>query len=77
MGTEVIKTAKLSAGYVSPALNDALTGLLDDQSIEVVSQAEVAFVDAWARKHAPRRKYLTDAQMAQARAEYRRSRGVP
>lgn len=65
------------AGYVSPALNDALTSLLAAQGIEVFTQAETDFIAGCARKHHPRRKYLTDAQFAQARAEYAKQKGTP
>ena len=70
-------TVTLAAGYVSPALNDALTGILATQGIEVFTQAETEFIEVWARKHHPRRKYLTDAQFAQARAEYAATKGTP
>ena len=56
---------------------DALTGILATQGIEVFTQAETEFIEVWARKHHPRRKYLTDAQFAQARAEYAATKGTP
>lgn len=71
------KATVTGAGYVSPALSDALTGLLAAQGFEVFTQAETDFIAAWARKHHPRRKYLTDAQFAQARAEYAATKGTP
>lgn len=67
----------VGAGFVSPALADAITDLMADQGVEVITQSEADFINAWHRKHAPRRKYLTDAQFAQARAEYAASKRTP
>ena len=72
-----MKAQILKAGYVTPALNDALTAMLAAQGVEVITHAEADFIEAWHRKHARRRKYLTDAQFAQARAEYAKQKGTP
>lgn len=59
---------------VTPDLNDYLTDLLADQGIEVLTGDETEFISAWKQKHHPRRKYLTEAQMDEARAEYTRTK---
>lgn len=61
-------------GTYSPELASRVSGLLALlQGIEVFSEAEIAFVRSWARTNHPRRKYLTNAQMLQARAAYAQS----
>jgi hypothetical protein len=64
------KSFQAQKGSVTPALGKFLRNKLASEGIEVLSEEQTAYVDAWARKHYPRKKYLTDTQLDQALTDF-------